>query len=197
MERKENLRIFIAEDDPLVLRGFMVMLEMLGHEVVATAQNGVLAVEAVPAYDPDLILMDINMPELDGISAIERIARKKPYPVILITGYQDEDYIRRGAEAGAYCYLQKPVDEFDLKSAIAVAMARFYDHAHLCSDLDQAKVALEDRKLIDRAKGILMDKFSFGEAQAMKYLQDRSQKKNKKLAAVAKGIVEADSQFNF
>lgn len=198
------IRIFIAEDDPIVLMGFVSMIRMLGYSICGTADDGSLAVSGILDTDPDIVLMDINMPKMDGLTAASEIMKKKKYPIIFVTGYHDENYIKRGTEVGAYYYLQKPVDEFDLKSAISIALARYGDHQKLSDnlkdvsiELDEAKQALIDRKIIERAKGILMDKFDMSEDKAFKYLQKKSQNKNIKIVEAAKGIIDADQSFDF
>ena len=213
-----GLRVFVAEDDPIVLMGYKAMLRMLDHTVCGSALDGNGAVAGVLDQRPDIVIMDINMPDCDGITAANRITAQMNVPVILVTGYQNESFITRSTESGAYYYLQKPIDEYDLKSAISICHARYQDSLHLKNnlsevssqledahealdevkkELDATKQALSDRKVIDRAKGILIDKFGMTEGAAMKYLQNTSQKQNVKLAQVAQNILNADREFHF
>lgn len=214
----EHLQIFIAEDDPVVLMGYKSMLRILDHDVCGWATNGADAVLGVLKQKPDLVIMDINMPKCDGISAADKILQILNVPIILITGYHSDNFANRSAASGAYYYLQKPIDEVNLQSAIQISYARYKDSSNLEERLSKAnqaltdasnellatqcelastKQALSDRKLIERAKGILMDKFHMSENAAMKYLQTSSQKKNIKIVAAAQDIISADKEFDF
>lgn len=200
----DNLRVFIAEDDPVVLMGCKSMLRILNHTICGTAMDGNNAVLGVLEQKPDIVIMDINMPGCDGIVAADQITEQLDIPIILVTGYQNETFINRSTESGVYYYLQKPIDEYDLKSAISISYARHQDSFHLKNNLDEVKKeldvtkqALSDRKIIDRAKGVLIDKFGMSESAAMKYLQNTSQKKNIKIVTVAQDILRADKEFDF
>lgn len=213
-----GLHIFIAEDDPIVLMGYKSMLRMLNHTVCGSALDGNHAVSGVLDLKPDLVIMDINMPGCDGITAANQITKTLNVPIILVTGYQNESFITRSAESGAYYYLQKPIDEYDLKSAISICYARYHDSLELKNnlsevssrledaheelhetkkELDATRQALNNRKIIDCAKGVLIDKFGMSESAAMKYLQTTSQKQNTKIVNVAQNILRADKEFNF
>lgn len=213
-----DLRVFIAEDDPIVLMGYKSMLRMLNHTVCGSALDGNSAVTGVLDLKPDIVIMDINMPGCDGITAANQITKLLNVPIILVTGYQNESFITRSTESGAYYYLQKPIDEYDLKSAISICYARYQDSLNLKNnlsevssrledaheelhevkkELDATRQALNDRKIIDRAKGVLIDKFGMTESAAMKYLQNTSQKQNIKIVNVAQNILRADKEFNF
>lgn len=214
----EHLRIFVAEDDPVVLMGYKSMLRILEHVICGYATNGADAILGVLEQKPDLVIMDINMPKCDGISAADKILQVLNVPIILVTGYHSNNFANRSATSGAYYYLQKPIDEINLQSAIQISYARHKDSSDLEEKLTKANQALEDvhnelqatqdelittkqalsdRKIIERAKGILMDKFSMSESAAMKYLQTSSQKKNIKIVAAAQDILSADKEFNF
>ena len=189
------MRIFLAEDDPIILSGFSMMVQALGHEVVGMATDGKAAVEKILELQPDLILMDINMPQIDGISAIEACNREKVFPCIIITGYRDEEQIKRATVAGVYGYLHKPVDEYQLRAEISVVMERHRDYMRLEQELIHAKTSLEERKIIERAKGIVMDKMNLKEADAFSFLQKKSRDKNMKLINVAYEIIKANELF--
>lgn len=189
------MRIFLAEDDPIILSGFSMMIQALGHEVVGVATDGKTAVKRILEIQPDLILMDINMPQMDGISAIEACNHKKIFPCIIITGYRDEEQIKRATTAGVYGYLHKPIDEYQLRAEISVVMERHREHMRLVQELSNAQTNLEERKIIERAKGIVMDKMNLKEADAFRFLQKKSRDKNMKLINVAYEIIKADELF--
>lgn len=192
MAKKKALKIVVAEDEYLVLLGLKDMLEELGHEIIGEATNGEKAVKVVLEKEPDLLIIDINMPLLDGIDAIKKINKKSLLPSIIVTGYYNQDLIERATAAGAFSYLVKPIDEKDLKPAIDLAIARFDDFLAVKEELKKTKKALEARKYIERAKGILMDKYDLKEAEAMQVLQKKSRDRNKKLVVVAKEIIQAN-----
>lgn len=185
------MRVFVVEDDPIILTGFSMMLKALGHEVVGQAVDGVSAVEKALALQPELILMDINMPKMDGISAIEKINQKNVIPCIIITGYKDEKQIERAARAGVYGYLCKPVDEYALKGEIAVVAERVKVYQSVERDRDKAIHSLEERKLIEQAKGILMKQKNLSEIDAFREMQKKSRDQNLKLADLARKIIKA------
>lgn len=188
----KKIQVLIAEDDYLVLMSLRLSLENLGYEVVAEATDGLQAVEQALQKKPDLILMDINMPYLDGIEALKKINEKYVAPSIIITGYSESKLVKRALEAGVFGYLVKPVNARELAPAIDVALKRFEEFTKLSEDLKDTKAALEARKYIEKAKGILMDTLHISEAEAMQYLQKKSRTKNKKIVAIAKEIIKAD-----
>ncbi|WP_223592606.1 ANTAR domain-containing response regulator [Neobacillus bataviensis] len=193
---KKSLRILLAEDEFLVLMGIKSYVEKLGHEVVGTATDGLRAVELALETKPDLVIMDINMPNLDGIDAIKKINETLFIPSIIVSGYHDEKLINRATEEGVLYYLLKPIDIGDLKIAINISLSRFEEFKKLQDELDSTKNALEARKHIEKAKGILMERMNLKEADAMKRLQQMSRDKNKKLVVIAKELIEADALFH-
>lgn len=192
------MRIFIAEDELLIQQGYRAMLAGRDYEVVGTAMDGLEAVEKIGKMckEIDLVIVDINIPSIDGIEVIERVQKFKKLPCIIVTGYCDDMLIKRANKAGVYGYLQKPVDRYDLISTISVAMERFTEFDRLKNETDTARKALEERKLIERAKGILMDKFEIKEKDAMRSLQKKSRDQNKKLVEIAKEIIQAEQLFD-
>lgn len=192
---KKMLRIFIAEDEPIVMQGYKIIITGIGHSIVGTAMDGKSAVEKILETKPDLAIMDINMPLMDGLQAIERINKEYRLPYIVITGYQDQKLLERASELGVFGFLPKPVDECEIRNTIEIAMARFEQVNRLKQDLEQAQTALKERKIIERAKGILMEKAKVTEPQAMKHLQKTARDRNKKLIEVAQEIIEADHLF--
>jgi len=173
--------------------GIRSSLRSRGHRVIAEASNGRHAVDQALEKKPDLIIMDINMDDMDGIEAIRRVNEQMLIPSIIVTGYCEDDLVKRATNAGVFAYLVKPVDADDLKSAIEVAMARFEEFKQLKEELHGLEQALEARKYIERAKGILMDRQNLREAEAMRRLQEMSMKSNKRMVEVAKEIIDADN----
>jgi len=192
-----SLNILIAEDEYIVLRGLKETLIDLGHNVVGEAMDGETFVKLALETDPDLLIVDVNLPALSGIEAIERIGKVKLVPSIIVTGYSSEETVKRANSAGVFNYLVKPVDEKELKPAIEIAMGRFKEFMLLKKELHAQEEALEARKLIERAKGILMDRNGIRESEAMKLLQKISRDKNLKLIVVAKEIIEADNTLHY
>lgn len=187
----------IAEDEYVILMGLKSNLEKLGHRVIAEALDGREAVDLAIEKMPDLIIMDINIPSLDGIKAIKQINEVLTIPSIIVTGYNKKELIDRATEAGVFGYLIKPVDLEDLEPAIDIALDRFEEFKSLKMELNDTREALKARKFIERAKGILMDKFELKEPEAMKRLQKKSSDSNKKLVVVAKEIIKADDALSF
>ncbi|AFK08134.1 response regulator with putative antiterminator output domain [Mesotoga prima MesG1.Ag.4.2] len=192
-----SLNILIAEDEYIVLRGLKETLTDLGHNVIGEAMDGETFVKLALEKDPDLLIVDINLPALSGIEAIERIGKVKLVPSIIVTGYSSEETVKRANSAGVFNYLVKPVDEKELKPAIEIAMGRFKEFVLLKKELQEQGEALEARKLIERAKGILMDRNGIKESEAMKLLQKISRDKNLKLVVVAREIIEADNTLHY
>lgn len=192
---KKPLRILLAEDEFMVLMGLKSNVEQLGHHVVGEATNGERAVQLAIEKKPDLVIMDINMPNVDGIEAIKRINEKLFIPSIIVSGYYDEHLIKRANEEGVLYYLIKPIDVKDLQISINISTSRFQEFQALQNELKDTKKALDARKHIEKAKGILMDRNHLKEPEAMRYLQKISRDQNKKLVVVAKEIIQADSLF--
>lgn len=189
----DSLRVLIAEDEYLNLMGLKSNLEHLGHKVIGEAGDGREAIRLAEELKPDLVLMDINMPNIDGIEAIKEINKKTALPYIIISGYHDKELIDKAKKAGVFAYLVKPVKEKDLQIAIEICLERFNEFRALEKEYTDMKKTLEERKYIERAKGILMDRNKLREAEAMQILQKQSRDSNKKLIDVAKEIIEADN----
>ena len=174
-------RVLVVEDESIVLLGFKAFLAQLGYQVVGEANNGKDAVTLCSRLSPDFLIMDIRMPVLDGIQALERInqTRKLKIPCIFVSAYSDEALISQAKKAGAFSYLIKPIRIQDLHAAIDVMLEQYEQYLALVKERDQAKEMLENRKLIERAKGYLMDNFDMKEKHT-----------NKKLPEVASGILK-------
>lgn len=188
---KDRLRILIADDEAIRVMTLRTQLRALGFEVVAEATNGREAVELAARCQPDLAILDIKMPELDGIAAARQITARRPIPVILLTAYSEPELVERATEAGVFAYLVKPVSEEDLLPTILLARARFEEFRLLQREVADLREALEARKIIERAKGILMKRLGISEAEAFRRMQVQSQKENKKLVEIARAIVTA------
>jgi two-component system, response regulator PdtaR len=189
----DSLRILIADDESIRLLSLREQLLGLRHQVVAEASTGADAVTLAATTEPDLAIMDIKMPVMDGIEAAERITRERPIPIILLTAYNETQLVERAAQANISAYLMKPVAEEDLLPAIALALARFREFKALHQEVADLREALEARKLIERAKGILMRRLNLTEDEAFRRLQKQSQDTNRRLSEVAQALVTADA----
>jgi len=184
-------RIIIAEDEALVRMDLKETLEKMGYLVVGEAGDGVSAIHIARELRPDVVIMDIKMPQMDGIEAARILTREKIAPVLLITAYGQRELVERAKEAGVVGYLIKPWKEMDLAPAIEVALARFEEFRTLETEVQDLQVALETRKLVDRAKGILMDTQGLGEAAAFRRIQKMSMNTRKPMKEVAEAIILA------
>lgn len=190
-----SLRVLIADDESIRLLSLGEQLAGLGHQVVAEATQGDEAVLLAEKHLPDLAILDIKMPVMDGIEAAERITAARPIPIILLTAYNETQLVERAARANISAYLMKPVAEDDLHPAIALALARFREFESLRREVADLRDALEARKVVEKAKGILMRRLDLSEEDAFKRLQKQSQDTNRRLAEVAEAIVLADKMF--
>jgi response regulator NasT len=188
-----KLRILIADDEPLIRLDLKNMLESLGYEVIAEAGDGVSAVEAARTLKPDVAILDIKMPGMDGIDAANILNSEKIAPVVLVTAYSDMDLINRAKEAGVFAYLVKPFRESDLRPAIEVAISRYKEFLALEEEVSELEDKLETRKLIERAKGILMDQYGLKEQEAFRRIQVQSMNTRKSMKEIAEAIIIAHS----
>lgn len=188
----EHLKIIIIEDEPLIAAGLAAIVQELHHETTAIFSSGVEALQQIDALEADLILVDINLPQIDGIAVMKEIHKRRPIPCIFITGYSEVELIQRAQSVFTFGYLIKPVDANDLRAAISIAISRSHDFKNLYKNMQKAQKALDERKVIERAKGILMDLLGMSEAQAMKYLQNKSRNSNKKLVTIAEEIIRIE-----
>jgi response regulator NasT len=191
----QSLRIAIADDEPDMRDYFAKILPRLGHQVVAQARDGRELVEQCRALRPDLVLTDIKMPEMDGIDAAVALYKDAPVPVILVSAYHDAELVERAEADHIMGYLVKPIKQADLGPVISLALRRFEQFQELRQEAADLRQALEDRKLIERAKGILMKKAGLDEATAFRRLQKLASDKNLKLAEVARIILTAEEAF--
>ncbi len=185
-------RILIAEDNDLVALTLEEQLKGLGYDVIGIARTGAEAIDLATRLGPDLIIMDIRMPEMEGTEAAARINQQRPTPILMLTAYTDRETIRRAEQAGALAYLVKPVNEAELAPAINIALARFRDLQALRAQVHELEESLEARKLIERAKGILMQRLGLTERDAYERLRQRARDKRAKMKDIAQAIIEAE-----
>jgi two-component system, response regulator PdtaR len=188
----DALRILIADDEPVIRMGLRTMLEEHGYKIVAEAGDGEEAVTLAGKAAPDLIFMDIKMPGLDGISAASTIMTRSPRPIILLTAWSERDLVYRAQEAGVLAYLVKPVREAELVPAIEVAMARFQELRALQQEVGSLKETLETRKVVERAKGILMKREGIEEQEAFHRIQRQSRNTRTPMRDIAHAILVSD-----
>lgn len=186
------LRIVVADDEPRMRDYLWQSLERLGHHVVAAARTGRELIDHCQTHQPGLIISDIKMPDMDGIEAASQVYRTRPIPVILVSAFHDIELIERASRKHILAYLVKPVKDTDLTPAIAVAMQRFSEFESLRQEAADAKQALEDRKVIERAKGIIMKRTGLPEPDSFRRLQKLASSKSSKLVEIARSIVTAD-----
>jgi response regulator NasT len=192
---KAPLRIVAADDEPEMLAYFKETLEELGHQVVGLAANGEELIAQSRKERPDLVIADIKMPGTNGIDAAQELCQELAVPVILVSAYHDNEIMERSQAPTVMAYLVKPIKREDLKAAIFLAMRRFAEFQSLTEEAADLKQALEDRKIIERAKGIIMKQAKLDEGDAFKRLQDLASNKNQKMVEIAKMIVTMRDAF--
>ncbi len=183
------MRVLIAEDETIIRLDVRALLEKAGHEVVAEARDGLEAVELAAAHAPDLIVMDVRMPHMDGIDAARAITAARPVPIVMLTAYAEGDLVARASDAGAFGYLVKPFREVDLLPAIDTARARFDELAALREEAASLQEALASRKAVERAKGILMQREGIDEAEAFRRIRAASQSTGRTMRVVAEALI--------
>jgi len=187
---KTPFNVVIAEDEALIRLDLREMLEEEGYVVAGEAGDGDAAIKLAEQLKPDLVIMDVKMPGLDGISAAERITANQLAPVIILTAFSQRDLVQRASEAGAMAYLIKPFTKADLVPAIEVAASRFAEIAALNSEAASLRERLEVRKILDRAKGKLQDGQGMTEAQAFRWIQKSSMDRRLTMRAVAEEVLD-------
>jgi len=184
-----TLRILIAEDETIIRLDLRGLLEGAGFEVCAEARDGIEAVELARSERPDLAILDVKMPRLDGIEAARRILDERAIPIVMLTAYGQGELVARAVEAGVFGYLVKPFRESDLLPAIHTARARHDELSLLRAEADSLAEALADRKAIERAKGLLMAKEGLSEAEAFARLRRASQVSGRPLRVIADALI--------
>jgi two-component system, response regulator PdtaR len=182
-------RVVIAEDEALIRLDLAEMLAAEGFEVVGHAGDGEAAVSLVEELRPDLAVFDIKMPKLDGISAAEKVARKRLAPVVILTAFSQRELVERARDAGAMAYLVKPFSTSDLVPALEIALSRFTELSQLESEVDDLTGRLETRKLVERAKGVLQEQLGLSEPEAFRWLQKTAMDLRLTMRAVAEGVI--------
>jgi len=184
-----KLHILIAEDEPMIRMGLQHILEEAGHTVDA-AEDGVVALELCAARTPDLCVLDIKMPRLDGLETAERLYQRAPVPIIFLTAFGERELIERAAKLPVMGYLTKPLREAELWAMIAVAARRFEEHARVAQSAAQATAELSEQRRLDRAKGLLMQRQDLSELEAYQLLEQRSRAERRTLLEVAEEVAE-------
>lgn len=186
----ENYRIVIADDEALICMDLREMLEEAGHTVVGVGSDGVEALELVKANKPDLAILDVQMPRLDGIQAAKMIAHDNLAPVVLLTAFGDEDVVEKAKKSMVFGYVMKPVEEKALFPAIQIAVAQFRQKNDMVNRVKEMERELASRKIVDRAKGLLMDFYKMPEEEAYRRMQQTSMKRGISLTEVAQKVVK-------
>ena len=183
------LRVVVVEDEGLIRMDVVATLREAGYEVVGEGADGEEAIKLATELEPDLVVMDIKMPKLDGISAAEKIGELK-IPVVLLTAFSQADLVARAAEAGAMAYVTKPFKPTDLLPAIQIALSRHEELTSLEAEIADLNDRLETRKLMDRAKGLLQTKMKLSEPESFRWIQKASMDRRLTMAQVAKAVIE-------
>ena len=184
-------RILIAEDEAIIRLDLKEMMEEEGFEVVGEAADGEAAIRLARDETPDLVILDIKMPGMDGLTAAKTISDEGLAAVLILTAFSQRELVQKAAEAGAMAYLVKPFQKSDLLPAIDVALARYAEISHLKNETSDLAERLETRKLVDRAKGRLMDEEGLAEAEAFRLIQKRAMDERSSMRAVAEAILSS------
>ena len=187
-----SLRVLIGEDESVTALGVEQDLRSLGHTVIGVAGDGATAVSMANTLGPDLIILDVKMPHLSGLDAAEQIHAQRPVPIIIVTAFSDTETIAKAAHAPIFHYLVKPVSAAQLSAAIAVAEARHHEWMQERRESEELRRKLEDRKIIERAKGILMEREGISEGEAYRILQRTSQSRNMSMAELSRSLLAAE-----
>ncbi len=184
------MRILVAEDETIIRLDLCDLLERAGYEVVAQAKDGEEAVSLARELEPDLAVLDVKMPRLDGIDAARKMLEERPIPIVMLTAFGQRELVDRAAEAGVYGYLVKPFREQDVIPAIETAKARHEELQAVRAEADSLSEALAARKAIERAKGLLMEKEKLSEADAFARLRRASQVSGRPLRVIAEAVID-------
>ena len=186
----EHPRVVVAEDEALIRLDLVELLEEHGYEIVGQASDGEEAVRLANELEPDLIVMDVKMPKMDGITAADKIAEDRICAVVMLTAFSQRDLIKRAKEAGAMAYVVKPFDASDVIPAIEIAMARFGEIRGVEDEVMDLEERLESRKIVDQAKGILQTSLDLTEPEAFRWIQKTAMDLRKSMREVAQGVID-------
>ena len=186
----EHPRVVVAEDEALISLDLVELLEEHGYEIVGQASDGEEAVRLANELGPDLIVMDVKMPKMDGITAADKIAEDRICAVVMLTAFSQRDLIKRAKEAGAMAYVVKPFDASDVIPAIEIAMARFAEIRGVEDEVMDLEERLESRKIVDQAKGILQTSLDLTEPEAFRWIQKTAMDLRKSMREVAQGVID-------
>ena len=190
------MRVLIVDDESLIRMDLRDIIESCGHEVVAEGTNGVEALELCKKHKPDIILMDVKMPELDGIEAARQIGFHHEAPVVLLTSYSQQDLIDKARDSGVYGYLIKPVREEQLVPTLEMALGRYKSDAQLREKMAELEQSLEDRKIIQKGTGILMELYSISEVEAYNRIRTLSMNKQISVIETCNLIIKQSNKSN-
>ena len=183
-------RVLVAEDEALIRFDLVELLNDEGYEVVGQAGDGEAAVEMARELEPDLVVMDVKMPKMDGIAAAEIIASERIAPVVMLTAFSQRDLVEQARQAGAMAYVVKPFDASDVVPAIEIAMARYAEIRALDDEIEDLEERLASRKTVDQAKGILQESLGLSEAEAFRWIQKTAMDLRKSMREVAEGVID-------
>ena len=184
------MRVLIADDESLIRMGLRKMLEEAGHEVIAAAPDGRTAVRMAHDLEPELAILDVKMPGYDGLEVARRIVAEHPIPVILLTAYGQRDLVDQAARAPVMAYLIKPVKEPELLATIRIAATRFAERLKMAKETEDMRETLATRKVVERAKGLLMARDGLSEEQAHRHIQAQARRQRRSMRDVAAEVLE-------
>lgn len=190
------MRVLIVDDESLIRMDLRDIIESCGHEVVAEGTNGVEALALCKKHKPDIILMDVKMPELDGIEAARQIGFHHEAPVVLLTSYSQQDLIDKARDSGVYGYLIKPVREEQLVPTLEMALGRYKSDAQMREKMAELEQSLEDRKIIQKGTGILMELYSISEVEAYNRIRTLSMNKQISIIETCNLIIKQSNKSN-
>ena len=183
-------RVIVAEDEALIRFDLVELLNEEGYDVVGQAGDGQAAVDMARQLEPDLVVMDVKMPKMDGIAAAEIIASERIAPVVMLTAFSQRELVEQAREAGAMAYVVKPFDASDVVPAIEIAMARFSEICALDDEIEDLTERLESRKIIDQAKGLLQESLGLSEPEAFRWIQKTAMDLRKSMREVAESVID-------
>ncbi len=190
------MRILIADDEAIIRLGLRASLEAMGHEVVAIAADGLSAVELARTAHPDLVILDIKMPGIDGLEAAEAISRERPVPIVILTAYSSRDLVERAAGLRVHAYLVKPIRPVELGPALEIAISRFQEEQALRQEAADLQEALRSRDLVQQAKRRLMEVHGLGEEEALRWLRARARRGRRSMREVSEEILRGMPPFD-